>query len=147
MKIIGFNFDKIKIERKNKPEGKLQINSNINIKDITQEKVELIKEQIPIKFDFEFLIKYNPDVAEVLFTGAVIVLLEKEQSKEILKKWKTKKIADEIRVPLFNFLLTKCSIRALQLEEEFDLPLHIPLPQVRAQEENTNSSNNRNYAG
>lgn len=143
MQIIGFNFEKISAEREIPKEvkDKLEINSNINIKDIIQEKVEIVKDKLPLKFSFEFLITYNPQVAKILFQGFAILLFDKEKAKEILKKWKNKKIEDDIRIPLFNFILTKCNIRALQLEEELNLPLHIPLPKIQA------NQNNKSYTG
>jgi hypothetical protein len=53
----------------------------------------------------------------------------------VLKKWKNKKIEDEVRVPLFNLILTKCNLKALQFEEEFGLPTHIPFPRVSPQQD------------
>lgn len=131
MQIIGFNFEKIQAERKIVPKGKIQISSNINMKTITQEKVDLLKDQSPIKFTFEFSVKYAPDVADLTFIGSVLVLLDKEKTKEVIKKWKDKKIVEDIRVPLFNFIFSKCNLKALQFEEEFSLPAHIPMPQIR----------------
>jgi len=143
MQIIGFNLEKISAERKNPIKGKLEISSNINIKEIKQEKIDIIKEQNPLKFNFKFTIEYKPKIAEIIFEGFVLVLFEKDKSKEITKKWKGKKISDDIRIPLFNFILTKCNVKALQLEEEFGLPTHIPLPTIRPQSEKGNAR----YAG
>lgn len=143
MQIIGFNFEKIIAERETPKEvkDKLEINSNINIKEIEQEKVEIVKDKIPLKLSFEFLISYNPQVAKISFQGFTILLFDKEKAKEIQKKWKNKKIEDDIRIPLFNFIMTKCNIKALQLEEELNLPLHIPLPKIQA------NQNNKSYTG
>jgi len=56
-------------------------------------------------------------------------------------KWKNKKISDDIRMPLFNMILTKCNLKALQFEEEFALPTHVPMPRLSPQE------NNQSYVG
>ena len=56
MKIIGFNLTNISIERKEKIEGKLEIKQNINIDDISKDKINISKEEIlKIKFTFNVL--------------------------------------------------------------------------------------------
>jgi len=136
MQVIGFNFTKISSERKKAPEGKIEIKSNINVKTIEPEKLELIKEKDVLKFTFEFSIDYTPGIAKLDFEGFSLIMLEKNKSKEILKKWKSKKIDDDVRLPLFNLILTKCNLKALQLEEEFGLPTHVPMPKLAPPQNN-----------
>lgn len=131
MQVIGFNLEKISAERKKPVAGKLEIKSNINVKEIATEKLSVIKDKDVLKFSFEFSINYEPGIADLKFEGSVLVITEKNQAKDILKKWKTKKIADEYRIPLFNLILTKCNLRALQFEEELALPTHIPMPKIQ----------------
>jgi len=69
---------------------------------------------------------------EVSFKGFFILTVSNEEAKAILKDWKKQEISEFIRVPLFNFILRRCSVRAMQLEEELGLPLHVPLPQISA---------------
>ncbi len=142
MQIIGFNFEKISGERKSpkKPLANIEVNSNINITSVTQEEIDLAKEKHALKFEFEFSINYKPDLANISFTGFILLLVEKDETREILKKWKNKKIEDKIRIPLFNTILTKCNLKALQIEEELNLPTHVPLPKIQAQQ-------NKPYAG
>ncbi len=129
MKIIGFNLSKILIEKKEKIEGKIEINQNIDIKDITKDIIPLNNEEV-LKIDFTFLIKYSNDLAKLEFEGNLILVPEKTQLKDILKNWKDKKLEDEVRIPLFNFIMSKCNIKALSLEDEFNLPYHIPMPRI-----------------
>ena len=143
MQVISFNFEKIQAERKQaKGTQNMQINSNINIKNITQEEISIVKDKPVLKFDFEFSVNYKPEIAEIVFRGFSLVLVEKDESKDILKKWKNKKISEEVRLPLFNLILTKCNLRALQLEEELNLPTHIPLPRIKPEQQK-----NQNYTG
>jgi len=139
MQIIGFNFTKIAAERRKTPEGKIEIKSNINLKSITPEKFDLIKDKDTLRMDFEFFVEYLPDIARISFEGSVIVSLDKNQSKEIQKKWKNKKIEEDLRLPIFNMILAKCNLKALQIEEEFSLPTHVPLPRL------TPPQNNQGY--
>jgi hypothetical protein len=136
MQVIGFNFEKILAEKKKQPEGKIEIKSNINLKSIAQEKIDLIKDKEVLKFSFEFYVDYTPDIAKITFEGFILAILEKNQIKETLKRWKTKKISDEIRIPLFNLILAKCNLKSLQFEEEFNLPTHVPMPQIQPQKNN-----------
>ena len=144
MRIIGFNFTKITAERDKPINEKLQISSNIEIIKVEQEKEEIVRGKIVLRLDFEFSIVYKPSISKIKLEGNVIILTEKDESKNMLKKWKSKKIPEEIRLPILNLILTKSNLRALQLEEELNLPPHIPLPKIKSKEE---KDNNRSYTG
>ena len=128
MKIIGFNFTKILAEKKEQPKGKVNIKMNMDITGISKEKLMSLGQDV-IKADFEFGIHYDK-YAGFDFKGNMYFTSTPDKIKEVIKKWKTKKIPDDIRVVLFNFMLTKCNLKALQFEEEFNLPSHVPLPKV-----------------
>jgi len=126
MQIIGFNLTKILIERKEKPEGKLEIKQNISIDDISKDKINISKDEI-LKIKFIFNVNYEPDFAKLELGGTLVLLPEKEELKKFLKSWKNKdkQIPEELRIPLFNFIMNKCNIKAIQLEDELGLPLHL----------------------
>jgi len=129
MRIIGFNFKKISAERKKNLKGKLEIKSNINIENIEKEKVDIAGEVL--KFYFINTIKYEPGLAEIVFKGSILAMPEKsEDIKKILKEWKKKKIDENIQLFIFNFIMSKCNLKALQLEEEFALPPHVRMPKL-----------------
>ena len=130
MKIIGFNLHKLSIERKNALKGKLNIKSKLDIEDIRQEIVPISKSPA-LKFDFAYSITYEPNVAKTDIKGSVIALDDKNEAESILKEWKSKKFSNQLKVPLFNFILSKCNLKALKLEDELGLPLHIPFPKLR----------------
>ena len=137
-RIIGFNFTNISAERKSQKSDKLEVNVNINIESIKEEKLDLMKNENVLKFDFEFSVAYKPELADIKLKGNVLATFDKEESKSILKEWKTKKISDKTRIPLFNFIMTKCNLRALQLEEELSLPSHVPMPRISPEGNKTN---------
>lgn len=145
MKIAGFSISKISAEKKIPIKGKLELKSNVDIKDILKEEIQITK-NAALKFDFEFSINYEPKVASILISGSIIAIDEKDESKEILKEWKKKKFTHPMRISLFNFIMDKCNLRALQLEEELALPLHVPFPKLRPQPQEQPSSK-ANYAG
>jgi hypothetical protein len=147
MKIIGFIINKILVEKNNSGKGKLEIKSSLDIEDIEKEEI-LISDKPSLKFNFVYGINYSPEIAKIEIKGSILVLDEKDESKEIIKNWKKHKILDEIRAPIFNAILDKCNIRALGLEEELGLPFHIPFPRIQIKPSN-NSENKTpaNYAG
>jgi len=147
MQLIGFNFKKISAERKEIGKGKIEVKANVNIKDVNQEKTDLFKDQSAIKFDFEFSVVYSPNLASLSFEGSTVLLLSKDESKEVLKKWKDKKVTEDVRVFLFNNILTRCNLRALQLEEELGLPTHIPMPVIRPEQIAESKDKKNSYTG
>jgi len=152
MQIIGFTLKKILIERKNPIQGKLEIKSNITIDDIKTEEVTISKSP-SLKFDFTFSLDYEPNVAKLEIKGSIIIMDDSEEYKEILKSWKKKKFESTIKTNIFNFILEKCNIKAIQLEDELALPIHLPFPKItnnptpqKEQKEQKESSNPK-YAG
>jgi hypothetical protein len=129
MRIIGFTINKIQAERKAVVKDKLEIKSGLNIEDITKEEIDISKDPA-IKFNFTFSVDYEPSIAEIKIKGSVIAVDEKDDYKEIIKEWKKKKFTSPIKIPLFNFIMDKCSIKSLELEEQLGLPFHIPLPKL-----------------
>jgi len=143
MKIIGFSIHKISVERKNPIKGKLKIKSNLNIDDIIKEKVPISTNEA-LKFDFSYNINYEPNIAKIEIKGSVIALDDKNESEEILKEWKKKKYTHNSKIALFNFIMNKCNIKAIQFEDEVGLPLHIQMPKLRPK---SNSENPATYTG
>lgn len=142
MNLVGFNFTKIVAERTEKPikdvVEKLKINTNIDIESVEKLDPGVIKsknEVVSIKF--KYIINYVPDFAKIEFNGHAIISLEQKQAKSLLKEWKNKKISKEIQPFLYNIILRKSNIRALQFEDELNLPLHIPLPRMTSQSQDS----------
>lgn len=129
MQIIGFNLTKISAERKEKLEGKLEIKQNIGIDDISKEKIPISENEI-LKIKFNFGMDYSPDFAKLEFEGEVLLLPDKEEMKNFLKSWKKKQVPEQARVLLFNFIINKCNMKALNLEDELNIPLHVQMPRI-----------------
>lgn len=140
MKIIGFNFTKVLAERPAEFSRGTEISTNVEFKDIKKEQTDLARDATEaIKVLFDFKVDYvnkdtkEPKGAEVVLSGFMILLASNDEAKTILKDWETKKLSAAFQVPIFNFILNKCSVHALQLEEELNLPLHIPMPKLKAE--------------
>ena len=135
MKIIGFSLKKISVERKNPIKGKLEIKTGLNIENIIKEEVP-ISDSPALKFDFNYNINYEPNLAKLEIKGSIITLDDKSESEEILKEWKNKKFSHSSKLAIFNFILSKCNIKAIQLEDEIGLPFHIEMPKLKPKKEN-----------
>lgn|SRR3989338_9462397 len=134
MKIIGFNFTKIHGNRSLDFKPSPAINTNIEVIDVEKADIDFIKEIDSLKLSFKFSLIYKEDEkkdsrqAEISFEGTVLLALESQEMKEVLKAWKKKEIPPIIRPQLFNYIIQKCSIKALSLEEDLNLPF---FPQLK----------------
>lgn len=139
MRLLGFNFTKINIERKKAVDAKLKINSNLQIISVEKVNSNLFnsKNENLFSVKFQLDIDYSPEIATLTIEGAVIISLDSKKSKDLLKKWKeNKEIPSDIQIPLYNTILQKSSIKALQLEDDMNLPPHIVFPRIKKQENN-----------
>ncbi len=134
MKIIGFNFTKISGERLDTFKANSIANTNIEILDIEKSKLEVIKEIETLKLNFKFTLLYKEDIkkeeknAEISLSGNLLLAVDKEESKQTLKLWKKKEVPQILRAPVFNFILEKCALKSLSLQEDLSLPF---FPQLK----------------
>lgn len=135
MKLLGFNFTKIQVEKFKDNVENLKIGTRIDVSDINEAKTGILKtkdEILAIKFLYG--LDYEPGMAKIDLQGNLIVSLESKKAREILREWKDKKIPHDFKTTLFNLILRKSGLKALQLEEEMNLPIHMQLPTLKIQE-------------
>ncbi len=135
MKILGFNFTILSAEKLSGSTKGVKINTHIDISDIKEVKSDFFssKEKIlGVKFINE--ISYDPDFARIVLGGNILVSMDEQTFKQVLNGWKTKDLPEEFRLGIFNSILKKSSLKALQLEEELNIPLHIAMPFLKAQD-------------
>ncbi len=131
MKVVGFNFTKIHAERTDTVVSTKKITNHIEFTDIQKKAVDVMKEGKIANFNFHYEVTYEPKQASVILNGILLVSLDSEKLKDILKNWKKKQIDEDVRVPLLNVILRKCTLKSFQLEEELNLTPHIPLPRIK----------------
>jgi len=138
MKIIGFNFTKISSEKLKEPselKEQLKINTKIDVPELTEVKSHILKtKEELIGAKFVYGVDYNPGFAKVELEGRILVSVEPKVAKEIFKQWKKKKMPEDFRLLLFNVILKKSSLKALHLEEDLNLPLHMPMPSFKKEQ-------------
>ena len=134
MRYIGFNFSKISVEKFLDKVENLKIDTKIDVSEIKAIKSSFFKtkeELISVKFNYA--VNYNPDFAKIEFIGTIVFAFESKMAKDVLNQWKDKQMPEDFKISLFNIILRKSNLKALELEDELNLPLHIPLPSVKSQ--------------
>jgi hypothetical protein len=145
MKITGFNFTKILVEKPAELKTKFSVNNHIEFLEVEKEEIEFMKDTETVRIKFKFMVSYDPadekekkkdskaNLGNLVFEGIILLALDKEQSKELIKSWKKKELSSGFKIPLFNVVLRKCTPKALDLEDQLGLPFHIPLPKITPQ--------------
>jgi len=126
--LLGFSYTKLSAQRYPDFKGKLEINPNINISSIEKQELNLVK-QDAVKVTFSFNIRYK-DLADVLLEGEMVLRTDIKTQKEILKGWKDKTLEQELQTMILNIIMQKASVRAIELEEEIGIPIHIRIPRL-----------------
>jgi len=134
---MGFNLEKVNIERfKDNPEN-LKYNTKIDISNIESLNSNFIKiKDEMIKISFKYNVTYEPEYAKLEIAGNLLLAVEPKLSRDVLREWKDKKISEDFRLTILNIIIRKSSIKALQLEDELGLPPHLPFPILKKQESN-----------
>lgn len=131
MAIVGFNFTKIGAERKNAVVGSVNISNNISIKDINEAKLGLATDRGAVRISFSYKTEYSPELAVISMEGDVLVLIDAKKQGELIENWKKSKILPkELAEPVMNHILDRCSIQALLLSKDLNLPAPVQLPKV-----------------
>jgi len=134
MSIVGSSFTKMDVVRAKALKGKVNINNNIGIIDISSEGLALGgANEKGLKFTFDFTCVYEPDIGHIKLTGELLVIEKAELTKEIIDSWNDKKqIRKDYMTNILNAVLTKCNVQALILSQTMNLPPPIPMPKVSA---------------
>lgn len=137
MRILGFNFDKISVEKLKDKTENLNIKTNIDVSEIKKIDSSLLKTDDELfQAKFSYSVKYEPGFADIEIKGTATLSVDEKQAKEVVKEWKKKQMPEDFRNFLFNIIMRKASLRSLHLEDELNLPLHLPFPTLKPQKEN-----------
>tara|TARA_Y100000310_G_scaffold345856_1_gene471528 strand:+ start:11144 stop:11545 length:402 start_codon:yes stop_codon:yes gene_type:complete len=121
--LVGSKFTKIFATKNPDFSGKLSMKTNIKVTSI-----EAIKEaKEAIKISYEFQIEY-PKLGEIELRGNLFITTDQKTIKSLQKSWKDKKFENEEYMMITNLINQKATLKALELEEEIGLPIHIKLP-------------------
>ena len=136
MPIVGYNLTNIqaqKLKALDLKSKELKINSKLGITNVKEEKLPTGKTRSDgLRFDFEFKLEYEPETAKVVLEGFIYYLDDPKIIKEITEKWnKEKNVPLDVKTQILNTIVLKASIKALQLEQEINIPPHMPFPSLK----------------
>jgi hypothetical protein len=127
--LIGESLISASVKKTGPLTKETMIKPDIQIKSLNKEKVPSLKTDV-LKLDYEFKVDYS-GTGKVFLKGSLIFNAEPKKLKEIIKSWESKKLDEEFQVYVINLIIRKCSIKALQLEDQVGLIPHIQLPRAQ----------------
>ena len=131
MAMVGFSFTKILVERKDGPLGKMKVSNNLALQKLEKVPLALAGTENCLKLSFSFEANYEPKIGDIKLDGYVLYMEKENKMDELLEQWKKeKKLPKEIMQGLMNNILSKCSVEAVMLSREINLPPSIPVPRV-----------------
>ncbi|MBI4447670.1 hypothetical protein HY643_01700 [Candidatus Woesearchaeota archaeon] len=132
MGVIGFNFEKVNVEKTAKLISNMSIKTDLKVTSLEDEKVKVGQEtKDTLKINFEFSVDYSPNIGKMVLGGHLLYLDEPKKLKELQKKWEKKEnFPLDFIMPVLNEVVRKCNITSLFLSEEVGLPPHIKLPKL-----------------
>ena len=129
LKLISSKFIRINATRNPDFSGKIKLDTNVNIKSI--EKYELTSsKRNSLKVEAAFVINYY-DFGKIEIEGILYLSVDEKSLKEILRLFNGKKYNSPELIGIMNLVLQKFSIKAFEIEEELNLPIHIKLPSLQ----------------
>jgi len=131
IRLIGFNFTKISAERKPDYDGKIETKSNLDIVKIEKVKTPATK-QDSLRADFSVGVDYGK-LGKINLEGNLFLIADSKLIKETVEAWEGKKKPTDLQLGIVNIILQKTSIKAIQIEEEIGLPIHLQnlFPRIR----------------
>ena len=130
MATVGFSFTKISAEKMPATGQSVNIESNAGVTNVTELPV-IDPKKVLLKFDFNFIVKYEPGAGKIELTGEIIEIYDKEFGSKVINFWnKDKKLHPEVMQELFNNLLSKSNVEAIIISKDMGLPSPIQMPRV-----------------
>ncbi|MBS3153591.1 hypothetical protein J4426_03450 [Candidatus Woesearchaeota archaeon] len=146
MAIVGFNYEKLNVEKNQKvikKGGEFKVKYNVAIKEMEEFDLKMQDKQKALKFNFDFSIVYDPKIGSMVLGGNLIYTDSDDKIKEVRKHWeKNKDVPNDVKSTLINTIFRRSAVKALVLAQDVGLPSHIPLPRLVPPSEDTS-----NYIG
>jgi hypothetical protein len=130
MPVIGLSFRTMEAKRdKGTSTGEIKVNSTPKVTDMKEVTISTLKQKA-LSLSFEFVTKYDPEIAEIKITGEIVYLSEK--NAPILNQWKKKKsLPEEVSVEVLNHLFRRCLLKIAYMADDLQLPPPVQIPRVR----------------
>jgi hypothetical protein len=125
MKLIGLRYIKISAQRNPDFNGQVSLNTNVQFKEISKADTK-----DTLKIPYNFIVDYK-ELGKIEIEGILFVSTDSKTIKTIEKAQKEKNYKTEEFTRISNLILQKSSVKAFELEDEFGLPIHIKLPEIK----------------
>jgi hypothetical protein len=130
MAMVGFLFTKINAEKKTAVNQAVNIESNAGVTSVT-ELPSIDPKKSLLKFEFNFIVKYEPSAGKIELNGEIIEIYDKEFGTKVVAHWeKDKKMHPEVMQELFNNILSRSNMEAIIISRDMGLPSPIQMPRV-----------------
>ncbi len=141
MTIVRINVHKVNAERSLLAKGgQIKINNNVAIKNV-EDMDFLVDGKKGLKFTFNFNCSYEPDLGKIEVEGQVLYVEQEKKITEIKSGWdKNKRVPVDVMEQIVNAALHKGNIQAIKISEDVSLPSPLPLPKVKAKENQLEAS-------
>lgn len=126
--LVRFEYNKISVEKFEENSTDLKITPNLNISSI--EKIKLSEKKEFIKITFDFNIEYS-NLGKIELKGKMFLDADDKSKTEIVDGWKNKKIDTKYNMLILNAIMQKATVKAIELADSMNLPLHIKLPTLQ----------------
>jgi len=133
MPVVGFNLEKAAVEKKKPLQKGMQARHNITIVSVKPEDIVIGEnsKKPGLRFSFEYEVDYQPEIGRIDIAGHILYLDDEKTIKNIMKQWdKEKKMTPELTSKILNTAIIKCTIKALNLSQDVNLPPHLPIPTI-----------------
>lgn len=132
MPIIGFGFDKISAERKSAEIKDNKLQNGVKITSLKESKIKIgNEEKSALNLSFEFIVDYQAQ-GKVELLGHLLYYDTPENIKTLIDLWnKDNKLPTAFGTRVYNYIFNKTHVKAMQLEEEVNLPFHLRLPTLK----------------
>jgi len=135
MPVVGFTYTKIFVEKKDRLKPEDKIINNVNLVKVEEEKRSFGDGKSLLNFQFQFTVEYGK-AGKLELDGSLLYMNDPKEIKAILSEWeKEGKLRTSISAEIFNSILFKCNIKALQLADDLSLPAHFRVPLLRPKQE------------
>ncbi len=130
MPIVGLNFKSVSAKFDDKKiSGDLEISSVPRVENVERRDMKFAGMSEAVVITFSFKTKYEPDVAEIGFTGEVVY--QSDDAKGMVKYWKdNKKLDEQTTVEVFNIIFRRCLSKAITIADDLRLPPPLTFPIV-----------------
>lgn len=129
MQIIGFILTKIAGSRDESKSHPIRLSQDLKITHLYKDVLSISNQEV-VNLTFHYAINYEEDFGKVEFEGKITILTKDDEAETMLKAWKQKELPASFKVPVYNLIMQKCNVKAIELEDDLNLPFHIPMPQV-----------------